>query len=157
MWAPEGITPRELVDVIMEIANVKPGDVFYDLGCGDGRMLIAAAKRGARAVGIEIREEYCRLALENAKMSGCDGLVRVVKGDFFEENVSNATVVYLYLTIPVNRLLAPKLSRELKPGTRVIALDYPIEVWRPVGVVEIHDGLMKRKIHLYIIGTSNNN
>jgi predicted RNA methylase len=114
-------TPHELVDAMLKLANVTKNDVVYDLGSGDGRIPIAAAKTyGARAVGIDIDPQRIAEATENLKTSGVSG-VRFLNQDLFTTNISEATVVTLYLLPSLNLKLIPKLNKELKPGTRVVS------------------------------------
>jgi len=151
-WVP---TPKTIIDDILRIAGLKPGDVFYDLGCGDGRVLLEAARKyKVRAVGIEIDPGLCRTARETAAKEGLDHLVEVVQSDFREVELSDATVVYMYLLTSVNRMLREKLSRELKAGTRVVTLDFPIPEWKPVVVERVWDGARFREVYLYIVGVS---
>src|SRR5919201_6621381 len=115
-------TPHEVVDDMLRIANVKKGDVLYDLGSGDGRIAITAAKRyGVRAVGIDIDPERIREANENAKKAGVTNLVQFRQEDLFKADFSEATVVTLYLLPDLNVKLRPRLLAELKPGTRIVS------------------------------------
>jgi len=115
-------TPQPVVDAMLELAQVKAGDVVYDLGSGDGRIAItAAAKYGAQAVGIEIDPAMIELAKANASAAGVADRVRFVNQDMFTADISDATVVTLYLLQSLNERLRPKLVRELKPGTRVVS------------------------------------
>ena len=114
-------TPPEVVDAMLKLANVTKDDVLYDLGSGDGRIPIAAARNfGARAVGIDIDPERIIEANSNLKTSGVSG-VRFLNQDLFETDLSEATVVTLYLLPQLNLKLIPKLNRELKPGTRIVS------------------------------------
>ena len=121
----------EVVDAMLRLANVGPGDVVYDLGCGDGRIVIAAAKRGARAVGVDIDPQRIREARANARAAGVDGRVELRVGDLFETDVRPASVVMLYLWPEVNLRLRPKLLAELRPGTRVVSHAHDMGDWRP--------------------------
>ncbi len=150
-WVP---TRRQLISHIMRIAKVGPGDVFYDLGCGDGRMVIEAAKRGAKAVCVELREDLIRTAMENAEKAGVRDRIVFVNEDFHRVNLSDATVVYMYLLTRVNASLKPKLEAELKPGTRVVTLDFAIPGWKPVEVERHNVAGLTRVIYLYIKGVS---
>ena len=115
----------EAVDGMLKLAEVGPNDVVYDLGCGDGRIVIAAAKYfGARGVGVEIDPAPLRMAVYYARRAGVEGRVRFVRGDLFDADISGATVVTLFLLETVNRRLLPKLLKELKPGTRIVAHRY---------------------------------
>jgi ubiquinone/menaquinone biosynthesis C-methylase UbiE len=115
-------TPQSVVEAMLELAAVKPNDVVYDLGSGDGRIVITAAKKyGARGVGIEIDEALVKEATENAAASGVSDRVRFVTQDLFKADIGDASVVTLYLLQSINERLRPKLVRELKPGTRVVS------------------------------------
>src|SRR6188474_2881779 len=120
-------TPQEVVDVMLKIAKVTKNDVVYDLGSGDGRIPITAAKvYGARAVGIDIDPERIRDANENLKMAAADDRtlltrVKFMNQDLFTTDISEATVVTLYLLPSLNIKLIPKLNKELKPGTRIVS------------------------------------
>jgi len=110
---------------MLKLAGTGPNDVVYDLGCGDGRIVIAAAKEfGARGVGIEIDPEPLRMAAYNARRAGVEGRVRFVRGDIFDADIGGATVVTLFLFESLNRRLLPKLRKDLKPGTRIVAHRY---------------------------------
>ena len=132
-------TPPLSVDAMLELAHVTPADVVYDLGSGDGRILIAAAKKyGARGVGIEIDPFQVRNAVDNAARAGVADRVRFVTGDLFEENISEATVVTLFLLPRLNLQLMPKLKRELRPGTRVVSHQYDMgDTWPPEKVQDV--------------------
>ena len=113
-------TPQPVVEAMLAGAAVKPTDVVYDLGSGDGRIVITAAKKyGARGVGIELDPALVKQATENAAAAGVSDRVRFVAGNIFDADISEATVVTLYLLQSLNERLRPKLVRELKPGTRI--------------------------------------
>ena len=126
-------TTEPLVDYMLELAKVGKDDVVYDLGCGDGRIVITAAKRfGARGVGIDINPERIKEARANAKAAGVEGKVKFMVGDLFKANFAQATVVTLYLLPDVNVALRPQLWRQLKVGTRVVSHDYHMgDEWPP--------------------------
>ena len=118
-------TTTEVVDRMLDVANVGPLDVVYDLGCGDGRIVIAAAKKyGARGVGVDLDPARIREARANAKKAGVEQLVRFEVADLFKTDLTEATVVTLYLLPELNRRLKPKLFAELKPGARVVSHDW---------------------------------
>src|SRR6266478_5768609 len=130
--------PDEIVDAMLKTAAVKKGDVVYDLGCGDGRIVIAAAQKfGTRGVGIDINPVRIQEARENAKKAGVAGLVKFIEQDLFEANIGDATVVTLYLLPAVNLKLRPKLLRDLKPGTRVVSHSFDMGDWKPVKKLEV--------------------
>jgi SAM-dependent methyltransferase len=140
-YVPYVSTPEAVVDEMLEIARVSSKDIVYDLGSGDGRIVIAAAKRfAARGVGIEIDPERVREATENAREAGVEHLVRFVEGDFFAADLHDASVVTLYLLPEVNRLLLPKLLAELRPGTRIVSLNYGLGDWPPEKTVRVSRG-----------------
>jgi len=130
-------TPQEVVDEMMKLAKVGPGDVLYDLGCGDGRTVITAAKLGARAIGIDINPVRIKESNENAAKNGMTGKVTFRNEDLFESNFRDATVVTLYLLPSLNVKLRPKLWKELKPGTRIVSHDFDMDDWQPEKTVEL--------------------
>ncbi len=114
------------------LAELKPGETLYDLGSGDGRIVIMAAKDfGANSVGIELREDLVKRALSNIQEFGLEKKAQILQKDIFKVNVSQADVVFLYLTTSANERVKPKLETELKPGTRIISHDYEILGWKP--------------------------
>jgi precorrin-6B methylase 2 len=124
-------TPNEVIDKMLDLAKVSAKDVVYDLGCGDGRIVIAAAKRGARAVGIDIDPQRIKEATANIKAEKVSNRVRLIEGDLFETDISEATVVTLYLLNRLNEKLKPKLMKDLKPGTRVVSHAFDMGDWAP--------------------------
>ncbi len=128
----------EIVSAMLELAKVGKKDIVYDLGCGDGRIVIAAAqKAGARGVGIDIDPERIKEATENARKAGVERLVRFRNEDLFESNIREATVVMLYLWPWVNLKLRPKLLKELKPGTRIVSHSHTMGEWEPEKEVQV--------------------
>ncbi len=133
--APFVGSPYSVVRRMLTLAEVKPGDVVYDLGCGDGRMVIMAAQEfGARAVGIELREDLAKKAMDKVYEQGLEDRVKIINEDMFNIDISEADVITLYLTTSANKKLLPKLEAELKKGTRVVSHDYEIVGWSPVKV-----------------------
>jgi len=131
-------TPRAVVAKMLEIAKVTKDDVVYDLGSGDGRIVIMAAQRfGARGVGVEIDPQLVWEAQDNATQAGVAAQVHFLLQDLFETDLQAATVVTLYLTQDVNLQLRPKLWRELHPGTRVVSHDFRMGDWQPEKVVRV--------------------
>jgi ribosomal protein L11 methylase PrmA len=125
-------TPHEVVDDMLRLANVHKGDVLYDLGSGDGRIAIAAAKKyGIKAVGIDIDPERIREATENARKAGVTNLVQFRQEDLFKADFRDATVVTLYLLPDLNVKLRPRLWDELKPGTRIVSHQFDMGTWKP--------------------------
>ncbi|MCS7095614.1 MAG: class I SAM-dependent methyltransferase [Candidatus Bathyarchaeota archaeon] len=120
---------------MLTLAGLKPGEVFFDLGAGDGRTVIMAAKEfGARAVGIELREDLAKKALSTIFEEGIQDRVTIINANMFNVDISSADVIFLYLTTSANDKLRPKLESELKQGARVVSHDYEIVGWRPVKV-----------------------
>jgi tRNA A58 N-methylase Trm61 len=133
--APFVATPLPVVKQMLTLAQLKPGEIIYDLGCGDGRVVIMAAQEfGARGVGVEMREDLVKQALSKVSELGLDGRVKIVQSDMFKVDLAQADVVTLYLTTSANDKVKPKLESELKPGARVVSHDYEILGWRSVKV-----------------------
>lgn len=132
-------TPHEIVKRMLDVAKVRAGDVVYDLGCGDGRIVIAAAKKyGTRGVGIDLDPARIREARANAKRAGVEKLVTFEVADLFEADIREATVVMLYLLPQLNRRLKPKLWAELRPGARVVSHDWDMgRDWPPDEYVKL--------------------
>ncbi len=154
--APFVIAPDQAVERMLQMANPKPGETLYDLGCGDGNILITAAKRyKVKAVGIEISAHLAAKAAENVKKNGLQKSVKVIHGDFMKADLSEANIVTLYLATSANDMLRPNLERYLKPKTRVVSYDYPIPGWTPVYTAETegHHGAM-HTIYLYEVPNS---
>ena len=125
-------TPQEVVEDMLRLANLRQGDVLYDLGSGDGRIPVTAAKLyGVRAVGIDIDPERIREALDNARRNGVDQLVQFRLDDLFKADFRDATVITLYLLPDLNLTLRPRLLRELKPGTRIVSHQFDMGTWKP--------------------------
>jgi ribosomal protein L11 methylase PrmA len=125
-------TPAETVEAMLKLADVKKSDVVYDLGCGDGRIVIMAAQKfGARAAGFDINPQRIKEANENAAKAGVTEKVRFVEKNLFDADIHEATVVTLYLLPDVNLRLRPKLLKELKPGTRIVSHSFDMDDWKP--------------------------
>lgn len=125
-------TPMEVVAEMLRMAEVRPGDIVYDLGCGDGRIVITAAREmGARGVGIDKNPRRIDECLANARSAGVMGQVRFLKEDLFTADIREATVVTMYLLQEVNQRLRPRLLRELRPGARIVSHNYDLRGWRP--------------------------
>jgi precorrin-6B methylase 2 len=142
-------TPHEVVDAMLKVAKVAKGDVLYDLGSGDGRIPITAAQKYgiARGVGIDINPERINEANENLSKAGVADRVRFVNADLFEANLSDATVVTLYLLPTLNLKVLPKLLNELKPGTRVVSHAFDMGTWKPEQTLNV-DG---RSVYFWTI------
>lgn len=131
-------TPENVVEEMLRLARPTASDVVYDLGCGDGRILIAAATTyGARGFGVDIDPLRVREARENAEKAGVSLLVTFREGDLFQTDLRKATVVTLYLLPSVNLRLRPKLFEELAPGTRVVSHNYHMGDWPPERTINI--------------------
>jgi cyclopropane fatty-acyl-phospholipid synthase-like methyltransferase len=131
IWVP---TQDPVVEAMLKMANVTKNDVVYDLGCGDGKIVIAAAKRGARGVGVDIDPQRVEQANAAVKAAGVGDKVRIIHGDIFDPNlkISEASVVTLYLLPALNEKLMPRLKAELKPGTRVVSNSFAMgDSWPP--------------------------
>jgi len=132
-------TTETAVKAMLELADVKRSDIVYDLGCGDGRIVIAAAKRyGARGVGIDIDPVLVREAKGNARQAGVEKLVEFREQDLFQANFREATVVTLFLLPAINKRLLPQLEA-LKPGTRIVSNTFEIGEWKPVREIVVED------------------
>ena len=141
-------TPQDVVDEMLKLAKVGSGDVLYDLGSGDGRIAVTAAKRyGIRAYGIDIDPQRIQEANENARRNGVTQLVQFRREDLFKANFSKATVVTLYLLPDLNVKLRPRLLAELKPGTRIVSHQFDMGTWPPERKLELNG----RTIYLWTI------
>jgi tRNA A58 N-methylase Trm61 len=133
--APFVPSPSQVIQYMLKLADLKPGEVFFDLGAGDGRTVIMAAKSfGARSVGVELREDLAKKALSTIHESGLGDRVTIVNGDMFSVNLTSADVVFLYLTTSANEKIRPKLEQDLRKGVRVVSHDYEIVGWKPLKV-----------------------
>ena len=133
--APFVPSPAPVIQRMLQLAELKPSEVLFDLGAGDGRSVIMAAKAfSARAVGVELREDLAKKALGTIHESGLADRVTIVNGDMFTVNLTSADVVFLYLTTSANEKIRPKLENELKTGVRVVSHDYEIVGWKPAKV-----------------------
>jgi SAM-dependent methyltransferase len=131
-------TPDEVVDTMLKMAAVTRKDTVYDLGCGDGRIVITAAQKyGARGVGVDIDPDRVAEATDNARKAGVAKRVKIIRGDLFQTDISAATVVTLYLLTELNLKLRPKLLRELRPGTRVVSHAFSMGDWQPERTAEV--------------------
>ena len=152
-------TPWPIVDDMLRLVDVRPTDVLYDLGSGDGRLVIEAAKRyGARGVGVELQGDLVKTALAGAKREGVADRVRFVQGDLFETDLHDATVVTLYLLPRFATRLVPKLRAELRPGARVVSHDYPLSPWPADKVLtfdldekEFISGTTRTNLYFYVV------
>jgi len=142
-------SPRDVVQKMLELANPKPGEILYDMGSGDGRVLIMAAKKfGMYCVGIELHDDLIDRAMKEIKKLKLESRIQIIKGDFFNIDISNADIVFLYLTTLANEKLRPKLEKELKSGSRIVSHDYEVKGWLPSNVYR--DESNGHVIYLYI-------
>lgn len=148
-------TTEEAVAAMLKLADVKKTDIVYDLGCGDGRIVIAAAKNyGARGVGIDINPERIAEANANAKKAGVESLVRFEENDLFVAKISEATVVTLFLLNSVNLQLKPKLLKDLKPGTRLVSNTFNMGDWNPEREINLdapEEAFLSKTLYLWRI------
>ncbi len=148
--APYVSSPQPIVSKMLEIAGLKSGETLYDLGCGDGRIVATAAREfGAKAVGVELSPALARRAREAVESLGLGERVRIIEGDLMEVDLSRADVVALYLLTEANEQLRPKLEKELKPGARVVSLEFRIKGWKPSRVEKVEAHRHPYTIYLY--------
>ena len=140
-------TPQEVVDKMIELAGIKKGDVVYDLGSGDGRIVITAAKKGARAVGFDVDGDLVKESRENIRKAGLEKLAEIKQQDILTVDLSPATVVTMYLLPDVNLKLKPNLLKQLKPGSRVVSHAFDMGDWKPDKTERING----RTIYLWTI------
>ncbi len=144
-WVP---TPAEDIDTFFELAPLTEKDVVYDLGSGDGRLVIAAVAKGAgRAVGIELNPEHFETAVKTAAEKGLEGKVSFLQADVMDVDLSEATVIVCYLFSTASTALKPKFEKELKTGTRVVMESFPVPGWSPIKI----SGLGYKNFYLYIM------
>jgi SAM-dependent methyltransferase len=152
-------TPQEVVDKMLDMAKVSKNDVVYDLGCGDGRIVVTAGKKyGAKAVGVDIDPVRVQEALARVKAAKVEGLVTIRKEDMFKTDLTGASVVTLYLNDKANLALMPILKKSLKPGSRVVSQTWDMGDWKPDrtivvdGIDEKENTRHKYTLYLWIIG-----
>jgi len=134
-------TPQEVVDRMLELAEVKKSDVVYDLGSGDGRIVVTAAKKyGVKAIGFEIDPERIKESHENIRKAGVGHLVEIRRQDIRTVDLSPATVLTMYLLPEVNLMIRPNIWKMMKPGSRVVSHDFDMGDWKPVKTEHIKDG-----------------
>jgi ubiquinone/menaquinone biosynthesis C-methylase UbiE len=145
--APFVPMPLDVVNIMLELAAVTPEDMVFDLGCGDGRVVISAATLGARGVGIDIDAARISESEENAKFIGVEDQVKFFQADFFQVPLAKASVVAIYLLPDVNIKLRPKLLNELKPGARIVSHDFNMGEWAADSIVDTE----KSTVYLWIV------
>jgi predicted RNA methylase len=151
--APNLPTPELIVRKMLEAGHVKAGETVYDLGSGDGRILIAAAQEfGAHGVGIEILPEMCEKSRRHIKELGLDDKITIVEGSALHADLRPADVVTMCLLTTSNERLRPILEKSLKPGSRVVTNEFPVKGWRPFAVAHVHQGSMEHIIYVYNMG-----
>jgi SAM-dependent methyltransferase len=138
------VTPQPLADAMLKLAGVTRNDVVYDLGSGDGRIVVLAAQKyGARGVGVEIDHKLVEISRTVAREGEVGDRATFIEGDLFTTDISKATVVTMWLSTPVNLRLEAKLKRELKPGARIVSRQFPIGGWPPDRTVHVGDEILR--------------
>ena len=141
-------TPEAVVEAMLQVANVTKNDIVYDLGCGDGRIPVTAAKKyGATGVGIDIDPQRIKEAKENVAKNNVGDKVTIVQGDLFEQDLSGASVITLYLLPSLHVKLMPKLMKECKPGTRIVSHAFDMGDWKPEKELDVEG----RKVYFWTI------
>jgi protein-L-isoaspartate O-methyltransferase len=150
--APFVPSPQMVVERMLEVADVKPGETVYDLGCGDGRILIAAAREfRAKAVGVELSEPLVKQGREQVRRLGLENRVTIVQGDLMQADLRPADVVTVYLLTEANDQLRPLFERSLHRGARVVSHDFKIRGWKPERVDEVVVSGRAHKIYVYLM------
>lgn len=150
--APYVPTAKEVVEEILKLAQVTGDDVLYDLGSGDGRIVITAAQKlGTRGVGIEINPRLVQQSRENARVGGVGDRVKFIQQNLFEADIKEATVVTLYLLSEVNLKLRPKLLKQLKPGTRIVSHNYDMGEWKPDRIVRFVNQGRQHVLYYWVV------
>jgi ubiquinone/menaquinone biosynthesis C-methylase UbiE len=141
-------TPQEIVEAMLDLGKASKNDVVYDLGCGDGRIVVTAARKyGARGTGVDINPQRIKEANENAHSAGVQEKVRFINRNLFEVDLSEASLVTLYLLPEVNLRLRPKLLKELKTGSRIVSHSFDMDEWQPDKKVEING----KTLYLWVV------
>jgi protein-L-isoaspartate O-methyltransferase len=148
--APYVSSPQPIVTKILELAGLKQGETLFDLGCGDGRIVATAAKEfGAKAVGVELNPALVKRARQAVESLGLQQQAQIIQGDMMAVDLSAADVVTLYLLTEANEQLRPKLEKELKPGARVVSLEFRIKGWKPSRVEKVEAHRHAYTIYVY--------
>jgi precorrin-6B methylase 2 len=146
-------TPQLIVERMLSAGRVKPGEMVYDLGSGDGRIVITAAQKfGARAVGVELMPDICRKARERVQTLGLSDRVTIIEGSALRVDLSPADVVTMWFLTNSNERLRPNLEKHLKIGARVVSNEFPVRGWKPNEVVHVKTGKMEHTIYVYEMG-----
>ena len=145
-------TPSKVVEEMLNVAGVTGNDILYDLGSGDGRIVITAAQKfGTQGVGIDINPKLIQDAFNNAQKAGVTDRVQFIQQDLFKTDLSKASVVTLYLLRSVNLKLRPKLLKELKPGTRIVSHSFDMGDWEPDRVVIVENEARKHVLYYWVV------
>ncbi|MEM3926023.1 MAG: protein-lysine N-methyltransferase [Desulfurococcaceae archaeon] len=148
-------TPYPVVRAMLKLASANQEDVVYDLGCGDGRILLIAVKEFnvKKAIGVEKDYERFKYTLNRVREERLEDRIEVIHGDFFDIDLTNATVVTLFLLTSVNEMLRPKFEKELKEGARIVSHEFRIPGWKPEKVIEVKDeNGLTHTVYLYVKG-----
>ena len=146
-------TPQMIVERMLEAGKVRPGEMVYDLGSGDGRIVIMAAQKfGARAVGVELMPDIARKARERVQLLGLAERVTIVEGSALRVDLSAADVVTMWFLTNSNYRLRPNLEKHLKLGARVVSNEFPVRGWKPTEIVHVKIGRMEHTIFVYEMG-----
>jgi cyclopropane fatty-acyl-phospholipid synthase-like methyltransferase len=150
--APFVPSPQPVVERMLEAADLKPGETVFDLGCGDGRIVITAARDfRAKGVGVELSEKLAREAEDQVRRMGLQNRVSIIHGDLLKADLRSADIVTLYLLTDVNDRLKPILEKELRPGGRVVSHDFMIRGWKPSRVDEVNVNNRTHMIYVYVM------
>lgn len=144
-------TPPDVVQAMVRLAAVQPDDVVYDLGCGDGRIVIAAARLGARGVCVDIDPQRIAESRENARRAGVAERIEFVEQDLMKVPLAGASVVMLFLSPRLNLALRPRLQRELAPGARIVSHWHSMGDWKPQQTLSVHSDWRTRPLYLWVI------
>ena len=148
--APFVASPPNVVEKMLQLTELKPGEVLYDLGCGDARIVMMAAQKfGAKAVGIELDDGRYQDCVKRVREAGLEGRVKIVHGNIVDVSVKDADVVTLYLLTSANERLRPNLERDLKPGARVVSHDFSMPGWKPLRTEEVRETWGSHTIYVY--------
>jgi predicted RNA methylase len=149
-------TPQLIVERMLTAGRVRPGEMVYDLGSGDGRIVIMAAQKfGARAVGVELMPDIARKARDRVQMLGLADRITIVEGSALRVDLSPADVVTMWFLTNSNERLRPNLEKHLKVGARVVSNEFPVRGWKPAEVVHVKIGKMEHTIYVYEMGHTN--
>jgi cyclopropane fatty-acyl-phospholipid synthase-like methyltransferase len=154
--APYVPSPQPIVERMLDAAQLKPGETVFDLGCGDGRILITAARQyKAKAVGVELDQRLVSMANDSIRQARVEQMASVRHANLLDVDLSRADVVTLYLLTDANAKLKPRLEKYLKPGARVVSHDFEIKGWKPARVEEVEAHRRAHRIYVYEIGKTN--